>query len=61
MRDGWIKVAAASPQIKVADCAYNTDSIKKAMRKAEEEKVKLLVLERADMSGLFIPARGTAL
>ena len=26
-----------------------------------DRKVKLLVLERADMSGLFIPARGTAL
>ena len=26
-----------------------------------DRKVKLLALERADMSGLFIPARGTAL
>ena len=26
-----------------------------------DRKVKLLVLERANMSGLFIPARGTAL
>ena len=51
MRDGWIKVAAASPQIKVADCAYNTDSIKKAMKKAEEEKVKLLVLPELCITG----------
>ena len=52
MRDGWIKVAAASPQIKVADCAYNTDSIKKAMTKAEEEKVKLLVLPEQKFAGV---------
>ena len=27
MRDGFVKVAAGTPKIKVADCQYNADQI----------------------------------
>ena len=27
MRDSFIKIAAGSPQVRVGDCAYNTDQI----------------------------------
>ena len=34
MKDGFIKVAAASPALRVADCAYNRDQILQTMEKA---------------------------
>lgn len=43
MKDGFIKVAAASPKLKVADCDYNGEQILEIIRKAEKECVKLLV------------------
>lgn len=51
MRDGWIKTAAASPEIRVADCAFNTKSIQRAMQQAEERGVKLLVLPELCVTG----------
>ena len=36
MWDGWIKAAAASPEIRVADCQYNAAQIQKTMQQAEE-------------------------
>ena len=36
MKDGFIKVAAASPALRVADCAYNCGQIIKAIRRARE-------------------------
>ncbi|MDO4976985.1 MAG: NAD(+) synthase [Eubacteriales bacterium] len=44
MRDGLIKVAAASVKVKVADPAYNKERIMEMIEEAEEEQVKLLVL-----------------
>ena len=34
MWDGWIKAAAASPEIRVADCQYNAAQIQKTMQQA---------------------------
>ena len=31
MNNGFVKVAAAMPRVRVADCAYNTDSIMNLM------------------------------
>ena len=32
LKDGYIRVAAMTPKIKVADCEYNIDNIKTLMR-----------------------------
>ena len=37
MRDGFIKVAAVTPKIQVADVAYNTEQIRDLMEEAAGE------------------------
>lgn len=44
MRDGFVKVAAATPEVRVADCAYNAQSILALAKEAEGQGVQLLVL-----------------
>lgn len=39
---GFVRVAAASPKLKVADCDYNTDEIKKIIEQAQQEDVQIL-------------------
>lgn len=51
MKDGYIKVAAATPYIKVADCEYNREQILTEIQKAVEQGVKLLVLPELCMTG----------
>ena len=51
MKDGFIKVAAVSPEIRVADCVYNTEQILAAMQEAELAGVKLLVLPELCVTG----------
>lgn len=51
MKDGFIKVAAASPKLKVADCAYNGKEIIQMIQKAEEAGVKLLVFPELGITG----------
>lgn len=51
MKDGFIKVAAATPAIRVADCVYNTSKILDLIDKAVDEKVKLLVLPELCVTG----------
>lgn len=51
MRHGFIKVAAATPSIRVADCRYNTEKIISLIKKAEEESVHLLVLPELCVTG----------
>ncbi|MGN0153958.1 MAG: NAD(+) synthase [Lachnospiraceae bacterium] len=51
MKDGFIKVAAASPKLKVADCEYNGEQILDCVKKADKEGVKLLVLPELCISG----------
>lgn len=51
MKDGYIKVAAVTPTIRVADCVYNREQILKAVRKAEEQNVKLLVFPELCLTG----------
>lgn len=41
-RFGFIRVAAASPKVKVADCDYNVAEIKSIINKAIEEHVQIL-------------------
>ncbi len=51
MKDGFIKVAAATPQIKVADCEYNREQILNEIQKADKQGVKLIVLPELCLTG----------
>ncbi len=51
MRDGFIKVAAAAPELKVADCGYNGKQIENMIKDAQEKGVKLLVFPELCISG----------
>ena len=42
MNNGFVKVAAAMPRVRVADCAYNTDSIMNLMAQAEGQGVEII-------------------
>ncbi len=47
MRDGFIKIAAATPDLHVADCAYNTSEIVKLAKEAAAKGAKLITFPRA--------------
>ncbi len=51
MNDGFLKVGAATPEIRVADCRYNTERIIAAIREAAEKGVKLLALPELCVTG----------
>ena len=51
MYDGFVRVAAAAPKIKVADCDYNADRIIERMAQAGAEKVHLLCLPELCITG----------
>lgn len=51
MRDGFVKAAAGTPKIRVADCEYNKSSILSLIRKAANEGVKLLCLPELCITG----------
>lgn len=43
MKDGFIRVCAATPDVRVADCEYNTENIIEIIKKAAENNAKLVV------------------
>ena len=51
MRDGFIKVAAGTPKIRVADCRYNAEQIFTMMREADKQGVKALCLPELCLTG----------
>ena len=51
MRDGFIKVAAGTPEIRVADCAYNAQQCILLMQQAGELGVKVLCLPELCLTG----------
>ncbi len=51
MRDGFIRVAAGTPKIRVADCRYNAEQIFTMMREADKQGVKILVLPELCLTG----------
>ena len=51
MRDGFIKVAAGTPKIRVADCRYNAEQIFTLMRQAAEQGVRVLALPELCVTG----------
>ena len=51
MRDGFIKVAAASPSLKVGNPSFNKDRIIKLMNEAEAKRDKILVFPELSITG----------
>lgn len=51
MKDGFIKIGAATPSVRVADCEYNAEQIIAAVRAAHDEGVRLLALPELCVTG----------
>ncbi len=51
MNDGFVKVAAATPELRVADCPFNTARICKAMDQAYEAGAKIVVFPELSITG----------
>ena len=51
MRQGFVKVAAVTPKIKVADTAYNGDLIRKIMKQTAREGAKVVVFPELCITG----------
>ena len=51
MKDGFVKVAAGTPRIRVADCHYNAEQIFTLMREADKQGVRVLCLPELCLTG----------
>ncbi len=51
MNNGFIKVACATTDVKVADCKYNEEKIIETIKKASANKAKILVLPELCITG----------
>ena len=51
MKDGFIKVAAATPDIQVADCVHNTREIVKKAKEMSREGARILVFPELCITG----------
>ena len=54
MQDGFIKVAAGTPEIRVADCAYNAQACLSLLHQAAAEGVKVLCLPELCLTGYTV-------
>ena len=51
MKDGFVKVCAATPDIRVGDCVFNTENIIGCVKEAEKNGAKLVVLPELAVVG----------
>lgn len=51
MKDGFVKVAAVTPKIKVADVKYNTSEIIRLMKEADDNGAKVIVFPELCITG----------
>lgn len=51
MKDGFIKVAAATPELAVADCTFNTEQIISLMKKAQKQGSSVIVFPELCITG----------
>lgn len=51
MKHGFVRVAAATPVIRVADCGYNAEKILEYIEKAEKQEIKLVVFPELCITG----------
>ena len=51
MNYGFVKIASATPEIRVADCAYNTEAILALWREADVQGCHLAVFPELVLTG----------
>ena len=51
MKYGFIKVAAITPQVEVADCPHNARAIAKGMEQAYQEGAQIAVFPELSLTG----------
>ena len=51
MEYGFVKVAAATPEIRVADCAFNTENVLELWRQADGQGCQLVVFPELVLTG----------
>ena len=51
MEYGFVKVAAATPEIRVADCDFNTENVLELWRQADEQGCQLVVFPELVLTG----------
>ena len=51
MKNGFIRAACASPELKVADCAFNAEKMAEAIGDAAAKGVRLLVFPELSLTG----------
>lgn len=51
MRDGFVKVAACTPDLRVADCLYNTARICKGIKEALDQNARIIVFPELSITG----------
>lgn len=51
MNNGFVRVAAAVPELRVADCAFNVSKIIEQMQQAETEKVQVICFPELSVTG----------
>ena len=51
MRHGFVKVAAVTPKVRVADTKYNGERIRQLMKETSEEGAKVIVFPELCMTG----------
>lgn len=51
MKNGFIRVACASPELKVADCAFNAGKMAELLKDAIAQQVRLLVFPELSLTG----------
>lgn len=51
MKYGFLKVACATPVVRVADCRYNSQQISSMINECEEKKIKLVVFPELCITG----------
>ena len=54
MKDGFVKVAAVTPDIRVADVAYNTENICKSIEETTKQGAKVIVFPELCVTGYKI-------
>lgn len=51
MKNGYLRVGAASPDVKIANCKFNAEQIINAVKSAEEKECDLLVFPELSITG----------
>ena len=51
MQDGFVKIAAATPALRVADCVYNASQIIEQAKQAAKKGAKLVVFPELCLTG----------